>query len=55
MPLPLHPLYKKYKSNVKKSLEVWKEIVVLPFFPELKNNEINFVIKALCQFDSKIY
>jgi len=54
MPLPLHPLYKKYNRNIKNTLKVWTEIVSLPFFPELKNNQINFVIKALREFDDKI-
>jgi perosamine synthetase len=51
MPLPLHPLYKKYNKNIKNSLIVWKEIVSLPFFPELKDSQIKFIIKSLCEFD----
>jgi len=45
MPLPLHPLYKKYKKNLKNSLSVWNELVSLPFFPDMKNKEIDYVIK----------
>ena len=51
IPLPLHPLYRKYNSKIKNSLKIWKEIVSLPFFPELNNNQIDYVIKSLCQFD----
>jgi len=54
MPLPLHPLYKKYNFNIKKSLKIWKEIVTLPLFPELKDRQIKFIIKSLIEFDNKI-
>ncbi len=45
MPLPLHPIYKKYNKDLKKVLHTWKYLVSLPFFPEIKDKEINYVIK----------
>ena len=51
MPLPLHPLYKKYNKNVKNSLKVWKELVTLPCFPDMKDQEVNYIINAIKEFD----
>ena len=54
MPLPLHPLYKKYNRGIKNTLNIWEEIVSLPLFPDLKNHQVSFIIKALCEFDNKM-
>ena len=54
MPLPLHPLYKKYNKKVQNSLKVWKELVTLPCFPDMKNQEVNYVIKIIKEFDNAI-
>lgn len=53
VPLPLNKLYKKYKSNIKNSLKIWKEIVSLPFFPDLDDKKIDYIIKNLEIFDRK--
>tara|TARA_Y100000294_G_scaffold152735_1_gene151206 strand:- start:11 stop:1150 length:1140 start_codon:yes stop_codon:yes gene_type:complete len=53
MPLPLHPLYKKYKNKVNNSMKVWKELFSLPFFPDIKKNQIDYVLKFVKEFDSK--
>lgn len=53
-PLPLHPLYKKYKHNIKNSLKIWKELVTIPTYPELTNQDLNYVISCLKQFDKKL-
>ena len=53
MPLPLHPLYKKFNSKVGHSLKIWKELFSLPFFPDLKKSQIEYVIKAVLEFDKK--
>lgn len=50
MPLPLHPLYKKYKSKIPKALKIWKELVTLPLHPHLKKKEINYINSKLIQF-----
>ena len=54
MPLPLHPLYKKYNKKVENSLSVWKELVTLPCFPGMPNQEVNYVIKAIKEFDKVV-
>ncbi len=50
MPLPLHPLYKKFKSKIPTALKVWKELVTLPLHPHLKDNEISYINSKLRQF-----
>jgi len=53
-PLPLHPLYKEYNHAIKNSLKVWQELVTVPTFPELTDNQLHFVIKSLKEFDKRI-
>ena len=50
MPLPLHPLYKKYNAKIPKALKVWKELVTLPLHPHLKKKEINYINSKLVEF-----
>ncbi len=50
MPLPLHPLYKRYKSKIPNALRIWKELVTLPLHPHLKEKEINFINRKLLEF-----
>ena len=52
-PLPLHPLYKKYKSNIKNSLNIWKELVTIPTYPNMTNKQLRYVINNLKDFDRK--
>ena len=50
MPLPLHPLYKKFKSKIPIALKVWTELVTLPLHPHLKHKEINYINRKLREF-----
>jgi len=54
VPLPLNSIYKKYKNNLKNTMKIWKQIVSLPFFPDLENNKIKYIINCINQFDQKI-
>jgi perosamine synthetase len=53
MPLPLHPLFHKYPSEIPVAKAVWESIVSLPLFPELKDEEIDYIVAALREFDRK--
>ena len=53
MPVPMHPLYKKYKSKIPVTKRVWKELVTLPLFSDIKLKELNYVIKSVKEFDNK--
>jgi dTDP-4-amino-4,6-dideoxygalactose transaminase len=49
----LHKIYKKYNNSLNNAMKIWKEIVSLPFFPDLTNKKINYIIKCLVIFDKK--
>ena len=53
IPVPMHPLYKKYKSNIPVTKRVWKELVTLPLYSDIKLKELNYVIKSVKEFDNK--
>ena len=53
MPVPMHPLYKKYKSKIPVTKRVWKELVTLPLFSDIKLKELNYVINSVKEFDNK--
>ena len=54
VPLPLNKIYRKYKNNLRNTMKIWKEIVSLPFFPDLENKKINYIINCLKQFYKKL-
>jgi len=53
IPVPMHPLYKKYKSKILVTKRVWKELVTLPLFSDIKSRELNYIIKSVKEFDNK--
>jgi perosamine synthetase len=53
IPVPMHPLYKKYKSKIPVTERIWKELVTLPLYSDIKLKDLNFVIKLLKEFDNK--
>ena len=55
VPLPMNKLYKSFNNNnLKNTKSIWKEIVSLPFFPDLENEKIEQVIKCLRSFDKNL-
>ena len=53
MPLPLHNLYKNYKSKVPNAMNIWQELVTLPLHPLLKIKEIKRINLALNEFSNR--
>lgn len=53
IPVPMHPLYKKFKSEIPVTTRVWKELVTLPLYSELKTKEIKYITKSLKDFENK--
>ena len=51
-PLPLLSVYKKYNAKVPNALRIWKELVSLPLFPDLKKNQVKYIIQILINFDN---
>jgi len=53
IPVPMHPLYKKYKSKIPVTKKVWKELVTLPLFSDIKISDVNYIVEKLREFDNK--
>ena len=53
MPLTLHPLFGKYNSGCPVSKEIWQTFVTLPLHADLTNEEIDYILNALKEFDHK--
>ena len=53
IPVPMHPLYKRFKSKIPVTNRVWKELVTLPLFSDIKLKELNYIIRSVKEFDNK--
>jgi perosamine synthetase len=53
VPLMLFPYFKKWDNGCETAKKIWKTFITLPLFAELKDNEIDYVIEALEEFDNK--
>jgi len=51
LPLPMHPLFREHDEPIPIAKKVWGEILTLPLFPELTDEEIDYVVEALWEFD----
>ena len=54
MPLTLHPLFKPYENGCSTAHEIWETFVTLPLFVDLQDEQIDYVVDALCEFDKKL-
>jgi len=52
-PLPMQPLFQKYDNGCSVAKDIWKTFITLPSHVDLTDEEINYVIEALQEFDSK--
>jgi len=52
MPLPMHPLFKKYDGDIPVAKRVWQTMVTLPLFPDITDAEVDYVVEALHEFKS---
>jgi len=53
MPVPLHTLYRDYEADIPTTMRIWEEYVVLPLYVELSDEEIEYVIDCIREFDRK--
>lgn len=51
MPLSMHPLFRNCNHRVPIAEKVWNDIVTLPLFPDLRDEEVDYVVNALREFD----
>ena len=54
IPVPMHPLYQKFKSKIPVTKKVWRELVTLPLFSDIKIEEINYIVKYIKEFDQQL-
>lgn len=53
MPVPYLPYYRKFNAEVPTAMRIWEQYVVLPFFVSLSDEEIEYVVDAIIEFDEK--
>jgi perosamine synthetase len=51
MPLPLHPLFKEHREHIPIALAEWTKLVTLPLFADITNDEIDYVLEGLRDYD----
>jgi perosamine synthetase len=51
MPLTLHPLFKPYNTATPVSKEIWKTFITLPLHADLTDEEIDYIVDAVQEFD----
>ena len=51
MPLHLHPLFKDCKRDVPVAVEVWESMLTLPLHADLNDEEVDYVVGALGDFE----
>lgn len=51
MPMPMHPLFHGHEEPVPVATEVWESMVTLPLFADMTDEEVDYVIEGLRDFD----
>jgi len=51
LPLPFHPLFRDHDEPIPVAKEVWQTILTLPLFADMTDEEVDYVIDAIRQFD----
>lgn len=47
MPLTMHPLFVPYKAETPIADTLWRELVTLPLFPDLTDEEVAYVLESV--------
>ena len=50
IPNHLYDIYAPYRRSLPVTERVWKRIMLLPLFPDLSDEQINYIIKAVIKF-----
>lgn len=53
VPLMLFPFFKRWDNGCETAKKIWTSFITLPLFAELKEDEINYIVEALKDFDRK--
>jgi perosamine synthetase len=51
MPLPLHPLFRGHDEPIPVARRLWETFVTLPLFADMSDEEVDYVVEALRDFD----
>jgi perosamine synthetase len=51
MPLTMHPLFRPTRQTAPVAEKIWKNIITLPLFPDMSNEEVDYVVDALMEFE----
>ncbi len=51
MPLTKHPLFRPFQNDCRRAEKIWNSFVTLPLFVDLTNEQIDYVVNALVEFD----
>lgn len=54
MPLTLHPLFSPWVTDVPQAMHVYDRIMTLPLFSAISNDEVDYVVSALREFDANM-
>ena len=53
MPVPCLTYYKQYSANIPVAMRIWEEYVVLPFYVDMTDEEINYVLENVYEFEKR--
>jgi len=51
MPVPYLPYYRKFEANIPTAMRIWERYVVLPFYVDMTENEINYILENINEFE----
>lgn len=54
MPVPTLTYYKKFKADIPVANKIWEEYVVLPFYVGMTDEEINYIIEKLTEYNKDV-
>jgi len=50
-----YEMYHPFRGETPTSDSVWKKLLTLPLFPDLKNEEVDFIIQEIREFGKREY
>jgi len=51
MPVPYLPYYKKFQANIPTAMRIWERYVVMPFYVDMTEKEVNYIIENMIAFE----
>jgi len=54
MPVPYLPFYRRFSADIPTAMRIWENYVVLPFYVSMTDEEINYIVKNINEFENGI-